>query len=314
MRLKRDVWIILVLLIITGCTNINTKKSEVKKVEIEESNINEDKEIALEKNNKLEKIKNSINDILGNYKDNVGIYYYNLSTEDKYTINEERCFFAASLIKVPQAMMLLDLVKSGDISLDTIIYYTESDYESGTGILQNKEIIEPITIKEAIELSIIYSDNIAFNMLLRVSGGNINEYIKKICNEENRPSDNNTTAYEQFKIYERLYKNPDGNPNYKFLIGLLKQTEFHDRLDKYIPMDLVAHKIGNYYRYYNDAGIIYLEEPYILVVLTKDIGKLSLEDPISGNEDERSLVDFGKEACELIANISKAIYDISSKS
>lgn len=312
MKIKRYIWVILALLIITGCNDIKTKNSDFKADKVKESNTNKDEEIVLEKNNKLEKIKNSINNILGDYKDNIGIYYYNLATEDKYAINEERCFVAASLTKVPQAMMVLDLVQNGDLTLDNIIYYSEGDYEAGTGILQNQEVIEPITIKEAIELSIIYSDNIAFNMLQRIGGRSVSEYIKEICNAENRPLNNNTTAYEQFKIYERLYKNKDGNANYNLLIELLKQTEFHDRLDKYLPTDLVAHKIGNYYRYYNDAGIIYLEEPYILVILTKDIGELSSEDPISGDEDERSLVDLGEEACELIANISKSIYDISS--
>lgn len=312
MKIKRYIWVILVLLIIAGCNDIKTKNSDFKADKVKESNTNKDEEIVLEKNNKLEKIKNSINNILGDYKDNVGIYYYNLATEDKYTINEERCFVAASLTKVPQAMMVLDLVQNGDLTLDNIIYYSEVDYEAGTGILQNQEVIEPITIKEAIELSIIYSDNIAFNMLQRISGRSVSEYIKEICNAENRPLNNNTTAYQQFKIYERLYKNQDENTNYNLLIELLKQTEFHDRLDKYLPTDLVAHKIGNYYRYYNDAGIIYLEEPYILVILTKDIGELSLQDPTSGDEDERSLVDLGEEACELIANISKSIYDISS--
>ena len=89
---------------------------------------------------------------------------------------------------------------------------------------------------------------------------------------------------------------------------MLKKTCCHDRLDKYIENDKVAHKFGNYYRYYHDAGIIYDDNPYILVVLTKDIGALSevLED--GAIEDERRLIDDGEKSCELIAEISIKIY------
>lgn len=263
---------------------------------------------------KLEKIKNSIEDSLVDYKENIGLYYYNLESHDKYSINEDRYFIAASLKKVPQAMMIFDQVRNGDLALDNVIYYTSDDYSAGTGILQNQENIAPMTIKEAIELSIIYSDNIAFNMLERVSGKDINEYIRDICGEDKKPERNTTTAYQQYKIYERMYNMKDIDENYKFLENLLKNTIFHNRLDKYIPKELVAHKIGNFYRYYNDAGIIYVEKPYVLVVLTKDIGELSNKAPLSGDENERCLIDFGEKACQLIANISKSIYDISIES
>ncbi|MBE6047004.1 MAG: serine hydrolase [Clostridium sp.] len=51
----------------------------------------------------------------------------------------------------------------------------------------------------------------------------------------------------------------------------MKQTTTHDRIDKYIPNDIVAHKIGDYERYVNDIGIIYTDEPYILAIYTEDV-------------------------------------------
>ena len=42
----------------------------------------------------------------------------------------------------------------------------------------------------------------------------------------------------------------------------------------------------------------------------KDIGELSSESFDDGGEDERPLLDWGEEACELIANLSKEIYTI----
>lgn len=311
MKIKRSILSIFICLSISGCTNLDTTNNELNSKTIAYST--KIGKAYLGDNNEIDNIESNVQSCLGQYKDNVGIYYYNLSTGDRYGLNEDEYFISASLKKVPQAMMILDLVNAEELSLDTIIYYNEEDYEVGTGILKTKETIEPITVKEAIELSITHSDNIANNMLKRMSNKDVNEYIQEVCSEESTPESNTTTAYQQFKIYERLYRNPEGNVNYNYLIELLKKTVFHDRIDKYIPRNLVAHKIGNFYRYHNDAGIIYSEEPYILVVLTKDIGVLSDKDPKSGDENERTLTDAGKAACELIANISKEIYYISSK-
>ena len=67
----------------------------------------------------------------------------------------------------------------------------------------------------------------------------------------------------------------------------MKNTDFHDRIDLYIPHDMVAHKVGDYGNYVNDVAIIYTEKPYILSIYT------------NGLED----------ANEIIAHISKIIYD-----
>lgn len=56
--------------------------------------------------------------------------------------------------------------------------------------------------------------------------------------------------------------------------------------------------------------IIFAKETFLLVVLTKDIGELTNDPSFIADEEERYLVDWGKGAFELIANISKCIYDI----
>ena len=66
----------------------------------------------------------------------------------------------------------------------------------------------------------------------------------------------------------------------------MKNTIFHDRLDKYLPYEIVAHKIGSYNEYTHDTGIVYSERPYSLSVYTKSINP------------------------EPIAKLSKIIYDL----
>lgn len=67
----------------------------------------------------------------------------------------------------------------------------------------------------------------------------------------------------------------------------LTETEFCDRLDKYIPSNIVAHKVGTMDNNIHDVGIILGKEPYIIEIYTKDL----------------------QDAEEKIAQISKAIYE-----
>ena len=204
--------------------------------------------------------------------------------------------------------MILDQVFEGTLSLEDIIYYEEVDSEGGSGVLYYLSEVPNVTIEEAIYLSIAESDNVAKNMLNRISEISLTDYLRDITEDYSIPYENFITAEQLYKVLERLYENPDNNPYYEKLIGYMKETIFHDRLDKYLPYDIVAHKIGDYYRYYHDFGIVYAKDPYIIVILTKDIGDLSEEPYENGSEDERYLLDWGNEAYEMIANISKEIY------
>lgn len=264
--------------------------------------------IKIENNEVAYGIDKKVSEIAGMYKDNISIYYKNLKTEEEYLLNPDRYYIAASTTKVPLCMMILDQVFEGTLNLEDEIYYEEEDEEDGSGILYYLEDITKITLGEAVRLSIIESDNIAKNMLRRISEISITDYLRDITEDESIPYENYITARQLYMVLDRLYENPNNNPYYDLLIDYMTKTVFHDRLDKYIPQDIVAHKIGDYYRYYHDCGIIYGKDNYIIVILTKDIGKLSDEAYNDGTEDKRYLLDWGSQAYEIIGNISKEIY------
>ena len=210
-------------------------------------------------------------------------------------------------------MQVLDKVDKGELSLDTEIEYIEyTDYLNGTGILQYEYNIGSRSIEELINLSIIESDNIAYNMLNRVCDNTLLQYIKDITTDYTVEDEEyiKLTAKQNYEILYRLYTNPNNNPYYSDVIKLMKETSFHDRLDKYIPYEKVSHKIGSYYRYYHDIGFIFAKETYILVILSKDIGDLSNSPEFELDQEEKILVDWGDEACDLIARISNNIYNI----
>ena len=180
-------------------------------------------------------------------------------------------------------MLVYDLYASGKLKLTDTLKYTSEDFAGGTGILQGQDKSKPLEIQMLLDYSIKYSDNIATNMLIRLLGGR--PTMRAAINEKfglnNDISDNFITPEGEFLILKNLYENID-KPGYSHLIEVMKDTVFHDRLDKYIPQNIVAHKIGSYERYIHDVGIIFHERPYILVIFTEgnssgeeDIAKLS---------------------------------------
>lgn len=264
---------------------------------------------------KLDKIIPAIDEVVGEYKDNIALYYYNFDSAESYCFNEDRYYLSASLRKIPLVMQVLDKVNAGELSLDTLVEYQEVDYAGGTGVLQDEDYIGSRPIKELIELSMTESDNIAFNMLNRLCGYTLIEYTNNLLGPNCMIEEDGyikLTAKHNFEIMYNLYTNPNNNPYYNMVIEALKDTAFNDSINKYLPEGTVAHKIGSFYRSYHDSGIIFGDETYILVILTRDVGTLSNSSEFTEEQEERILVDWGKEAFELIANVSKAIYDIVS--
>lgn len=209
---------------------------------------------------------------LGSNISKVGLVYYDLSSGEKVAINENNVFLAASTLKVQMNMIAYDKAARGELSLDKQLQYNSSYYESGTGILQGMDKSKPFPVQMLLDYAIIYSDNIATNMILHELGGGTN--VRKLTNSmvgtNVNPNGNNVSPEEEFRVLKRLYEGK-GNPHYAHLIGIMKKTVFHDRLDKYVPQSIVAHKIGNYGSYTNDVGIIFTDKPYILVVYTNGL-------------------------------------------
>ncbi len=237
---------------------------------------------------RIEKLEKEIRIYLGENISKVGLVYYDINSEKSIEINQDKQFVAASTIKVPINMLMYDMIDEGKIDINEKLTFAECDYEEGAGVLQGQDLSKSIPIKTLSDYSIKYSDNIAINMILR-KVGNENKYnfIEKVVGHPTVHSDNNTTAKDSFEILEKLYLNLDKNKYYSTMIETMKNTDCHDRIDKYIPRKIVAHKIGDYGECVNDIAIVSKDNPYILIVFTKNL----------------------TEANEAIAQISKIVYD-----
>lgn len=264
----------------------NNNSSQKDKDETEKKEIEQAKEA--QQKAKKENLENEIKNYLGSDINNIGLSYYDITSGETININPDKTFLAASTVKVQLNMVLADMFANGQATQNEQLTYTQADYEEGTGILQGTSLSKSYGITTMSDYSIVYSDNIATNMIIRRIGyQNFRKLVDEKLGVSTDHSGNYITAAQETNILKQLYENKDSNSYYSHIIDVMKKTVFHDRLDKYIDNNIVAHKIGNYSNYVNDAGIIYTNNPYVISIYTKGITN----------------------ADEVIAHISKLIYD-----
>lgn len=222
---------------------------------------------------KIDILEKKLKSYIGSDIDNIGLTYYDLQSGNTIAINADKKFIAASTVKVPMNMVLYDMVKDNKISLyDTLTYDKDNDYEGGTGKLKASQLRSPVSIKTLSDYSILYSDNIAINILIRKIGiNNLQHGIELKLGHKIDCTDNYTTASNSAALLKLLYQNSSNNQYYNRLVYNMKHTIFHDRIDKYIPEIITAHKIGDYNHYVNDIAIMYTHKPYILTIFTNNI-------------------------------------------
>ena len=213
-----------------------------------------------------------IDNYLGDDKCRTSFIYYNLVNEETLSFNEDLYMDAASLYKLGLSLVAYNMVDNGEITLDDLVYYSPWQYQGGTGILQYDLSFGALPLRTLIEYSIKYSDNIAATMIYSYIGGwsNFKWMLFEILDIDYGDYDNITSARVELEILRYIYENRN-NSNYATLIDYLKNTDFHDRLDKYLPQDIVAHKIGSNEGYTHDIGIVFTDEPYIIIMMTDNV-------------------------------------------
>ncbi|HWQ89746.1 MAG TPA: cell wall-binding repeat-containing protein [Desulfitobacteriaceae bacterium] len=222
-----------------------------------------------------ENLKNALLTKIGTNSTQVGLSFYDLSTDATFSLNGSKMFLAASTAKLPIVMVLYDLIKEGRVREDQLVTYKTSEYQGGTGILQGSDLTKPLSFRTLAQDALIYSDNIAIIMIKdnACSKTELEARLQaKIGHALNNGKDNVLSADDALSLLKQLYTGAaNGNTYYQQIVEWLKNTIFHDRLDKNIEHSIAAHKIGNYRDCTNDIGIFYTNKPYILAVYTSGL-------------------------------------------
>ncbi len=245
----------------------------------------------------LSALQTKINDYLSKQSGRYAVYYINMSNNETLGYKETQPIIAASSIKLAYNTYLYEKAESGELKLDEKMAYKATPYkdgveggdlEYGTGTIQNSADGTEYTLQQVSHLSITISDNCGTNMVIRRLGGEDsinNTFLKTIsCVVDYRSKATytdytgaektgmrRTSAIDMAKYAEHLYNDYKKNPeHYGPLIDDLCNTEYSWGVPGGVPSSVkVAHKVGFNGATYNDLGIVFGTEDYVLALLTE---------------------------------------------
>lgn len=226
----------------------------------------------------------------------------------------------ASLIKFPVMLEVYMQALEGKVKLSDLVVLRKEDMVPGAGILTyHFSAGATFSLRDAVRLMIVYSDNTATNLVLDKIGiaatgkrmaewgcpnTKINAKVFRGSTTSIDPAATkkfglgSTTAREMVTLLERLHQGKLVSPEAcKEMIGHLKKCEDGTKLKRLLPAKIeVAHKTGSVSDVKTDAGIIYTPKgPVALCVLT-------------ANNDDKRYVDDNA-ANVLIGRMGQVVYD-----
>jgi beta-lactamase class A len=221
----------------------------------------------------------NLNTYISRYPRASGIYVINLSDNMSFSYNADKYMFAASTVKLPFLYYCMDKIQSGQYKLTDTILYREKFRRGGTGLLQYYDSGSYWSIKTLIEYTIIYSDNVAYYMLLDhfgYSGYNSmleNDGFETYINSNIKFGNVSPKlmAFYWQKIYNAYQNNPD---LWKTIVNSGCKTTYspiRDRISN-IP---ISNKTGWATASYHDSAIVFSENNYVIVVMTTGEGYTS---------------------------------------
>lgn len=206
----------------------------------------------------------------------------------KYSMNEKDEFIAASIYKLPLAMLYYDKVNEGEYTLDSTFTYSGYMHEDAGVISSDYGIGSQVPLSDLLNDLIIYSDNDAGHILYENLGGwkeykeAMTKYTDTIS-ENYYTMDNVTTANTMNDVVTYLY---DHKEDYKGLIKNMEEAEPGEYLDRDTQLSM-PQKYGMYDSALNSVSFVECNTSYSIVVLTS----------------------LGDKGADVMANINRIAYE-----
>jgi len=225
----------------------------------------------------------------------LGLYYKNLITGFEYGVREDETYLAASVIKFPILLHVLDLAAKGEISLSQKLTVENWEKVPSCGGLNQFTDAVTADIRTLCRLMIVLSDNTATNKLIRFCGmERCNAAFREMGLEKtvlNRLLFDYEAAQRGFQNYicpreigmllERLYKKEFVSADVsQYAIDILLDQQIGHKLEGKLTGVPVAHKTGEDDGLSNDVGIVFAKEPFVICFAGHDTDVYRWEDLI----------------------------------
>ncbi len=224
----------------------------------------------------------------------LGFYYKNLVTGFEYGVREEEAYLAASVIKLPLFLHVLQECAAGRMSLEDKLAVTEEmKMPSCGGLSLFTGTVEP-DIRTLCRMMIDLSDNTATNVLIdHCTIPTVNETFRKLGLEKtvlrrklfdseaaSRGLENTVSPKEIGILLEKLYLGEFVNAEVsRFAMDVLLDQQICHKLEGKLQGEVnVAHKTGEDDHLSNDVGLVFAPQPFILCFTGHDTPKYPWED------------------------------------
>ena len=235
-------------------------------------------------NYEMKNLKQRINSLLDNYpKLTAGVFIYDIQTGNYVSINGEKQFPAASIIKVPILLQLFRTIETDSNDLHSIIEMTPYFRAEGSGYLQYKPDKSKFEIEELAQLMIRMSDNSATNMILAEIGGmhELNASLRnwgfnKTYMQNWLPDIYGTNLTTPKDMATILYNADNADflslENRAKIVEIMSKVKNRSLLCQGLPDGVgIYHKTGDIGEMLGDAGVVSMPngERYIIVTMVK---------------------------------------------
>jgi beta-lactamase class A len=228
---------------------------------------------------------NIVIDRLKSSKGKIGFYYKNLVTNEEISFNENETFFAASVIKLPILAAVFSEVSKGNASLSELIKVKNNDKVPGCGALYSFTDEPAADLQTFCNLMITISDNTATNVLIKhftieklsekfMKMGLKNTKLKRLLfdrDAKQRGMENLFTPKEIGMLLEQIYNRTFVNAKVSEEIEkILLEQQINHKIPSRLPNIRIAHKTGEDDGITHDVGVVYADEPFIIVFASNE--------------------------------------------
>jgi beta-lactamase class A len=248
------------------------------------------------------RLQSQLRQMSAQHRGKVALWARNLKTGETVAINAAEPVQTASVIKLPVMIEAFYQAKAGRLQLGQKLKLTKDNQVPGSGVLQFMDPGLEVTLKDAITLMMIESDNTATNMVLDVVGikavdqriaamGLKNTYLYRKVFKPADPADGplppdqqkfglgKTTAREMGEALASIERCDIGDRALcKTMIGIMKNQQYRNMIPHYLETadtseqeSAIADKLGALDEVRNDVGLVYTKAgPIVISIFTWD--------------------------------------------
>lgn len=223
-----------------------------------------------------------------------GFYYKNLVTGTTFGVREDEAFGAASVIKLPLFMLILQKSAEGEMSMEEKLTITAEEKVPVCGAVTLFTGDVTADVRTLCRLMISISDNTATNKLIRhCTMEGVDRGFRAMGLEKTKIRrqlfdsaasaagiQNSICPQEIGMLLERLWKNEFVSAEVcrEAIDTLLLQQIDHKLNGKICGEVAIAHKTGEDERLSNDVGIVYAPQPFVVCFAGHDTDVYAWED------------------------------------